>query len=151
MHHPVITTTCAFICLTGSNEGAPSLKASAGGSPSGLDVASLERLTVRYFHKGLAKSTCCSYNSAQNRYCRDAMLRPLQVSESILCYFVVHLADGSLKHCTIMAYLSAVRFLHIAEGFSDPFEPHLNRLQYTLRGMKLKMVVKMESPLDPIH
>ena len=120
MHHPEITTTCAFICPTGSNEGAPSLEAFAGGSPSGLDVASLERLTVKYFHKGLANSTCCSYNSAQSRYCRDAMLRSLQVSESILCYFVVHLADSSLKHCTIMAYLPAVRFLHIAEVLVTP-------------------------------
>jgi len=64
------------------------------------------------------------------------MLQPLPASESVLCYFVAHLANSSLKHCSIKSYLSAVRFLHIAEGFSDPFEPHLNRLQYTLRGIK---------------
>ena len=64
------------------------------------------------------------------------MLQPLPASESVLCYFVAHLADSSLKHCTIKAYLSAVRFLHIAEGFNDPFASHLNCLQYTLRGIK---------------
>ena len=29
-----------------------------------------------------------------------------------------------------------MRFLHIAEGFGDPFLPSLQRLQYTLRGVK---------------
>jgi len=29
-----------------------------------------------------------------------------------------------------------MRFLCIAEGFSNPFESHLNYLQYTLQGIK---------------
>ena len=32
--------------------------------------------------------------------------------------------------------MSAVRFLHIVEGFGDPFLPSLQRLQYTLHGIK---------------
>ena len=47
-----------------------------------------------------------------------------------------HLADSGLKHRTIKAYLSAVRFLHIAEGAQDPFKPTHERLEYILRGIK---------------
>ena len=39
--------------------------------------------------------------------------------------------DGTLK-----AYLSAVRYLHIAEGKPDPFQIAMNCLQYTLAGIK---------------
>ena len=61
---------------------------------------------------------------------------PQNFKVSILCTAVVHLADNGLKHCTIKAYLSAVRLMHIAEVFSAPSEPHLNHLQYTLQGIK---------------
>ena len=33
-------------------------------------------------------------------------------------------------------YLSAIRFLHIAEGEADPFKPTLPRLHYILQGIK---------------
>ena len=69
-------------------------------------------------------------------FCRDAALQPLPASELTLCYCVAYLARDNLKHSSIKAYLSAVRFLHIAEGFGDPFLPSLQRLQYTLRGIK---------------
>ena len=49
---------------------------------------------------------------------------------------VSYLADAGLKHRTIKVYLSGVRFLHIVEGFHDPFKPVLLRLEYTLRGVK---------------
>ena len=65
------------------------------------------------------------------------MLPPfLYLNLSYICYFVSYLASSNLKHRTIKAYLSALRFLHIAEGLSDPFESPLNHLQYTLRGIK---------------
>ena len=46
------------------------------------------------------------------------------------------MAKENLKHRTIKAYLSAVRFLHIEEGTQDPFKQPLNRLEYTLKGIK---------------
>ena len=49
---------------------------------------------------------------------------------------VAFLAREKLKHRSIKTYLSAVRFLHIAEGKSDPFLPCLTHLQYVLRGVK---------------
>ena len=125
MHCLVIITTCFYMSCrllnrcqqvpTGANRGPLSLELAAGGSSSGLVVMSLERLTVKHFNKGLANSIRRSYSSAQNRYLRfcrdrDSMLQqPLPASESVLCYFVAHLADSSLKHCTIKVYLSAVR------------------------------------------
>ena len=93
----------------------------------------------KYFAKGLAKSTHRSYNSAQRRYlgfCRRTGLQALLAIETWLCYCVAFLANEKLKHRSIKAYLSAVRFLHIAEGKSDPFLPSLTRLQYILCGVK---------------
>ena len=93
----------------------------------------------RFFAKGLASSTQRTYKSAQKRYlqfCKNGAFTPLRSSQSILCRFVSHLANQGLKHRTIKAYLSAVRFLHIAEGREDPFISHFPRLQYTLSGIK---------------
>ena len=63
-------------------------------------------------------------------------LVPVPASEDVLVLFVSQLAKDGLKHRTIKAYLSAVRFLHIAEGRGDPFLSPLNRLHYTIRGVK---------------
>ena len=63
-------------------------------------------------------------------------MRAVPASEGVLCQFVSQLAREGLKHGSIKVYLSAVRFLHIAEGAGDPFHPTLHRLQYTLRGVK---------------
>ena len=61
---------------------------------------------------------------------------PVPASEDVLVLFVSQLAKDGLKHRTIKAYLSAIRFLHIAEGRGDPFLSPLNRLHYTIRGVK---------------
>ena len=93
----------------------------------------------RYFAKGLADSTQKSYSSSQKcflQFSRDAALRPSPVSESALCYFAACSAKERLKHRTIKAYLSGVRFLHIAQSYSDPFQQTLNRLHYVLQGIK---------------
>lgn len=54
----------------------------------------------------------------------------------VLCSFVSQIAEAGIKHRTIKVYLSAIRFLHIAEGEKDPFEPAHHRLQYVLQGIK---------------
>ena len=51
-----------------------------------------------------------------------------------LCLFVSFLAD-SIQHSSIKVYLSAVRSLHIEQGFPDPLVNCL-RLQRVLRGVK---------------
>jgi hypothetical protein len=60
----------------------------------------------------------------------------------VLCYFVAQLSKEGLKHRTIKVYLSAVRYLHIAEGKEDPFQSPMNRLHYILRGMKREEALK---------
>ena len=59
---------------------------------------------------------------------------PCPADEWTLCLFVTHLAQ-SVCHATIKVYLSAVRALHIEQGFADPLVDCL-RLQRVLRGIK---------------
>ena len=59
---------------------------------------------------------------------------PCPADEWTLCLFVSFLAD-SIQHSTIKVYLSAVRSLHIEQGFPDPLLNCL-RLQRVLRGVK---------------
>ena len=55
-----------------------------------------------------------------------------------LARFVASMAKAGLKHRTMKVYLSAFRFLHIAEGGEDPFLPVLHWLWYILQGIKFK-------------
>ena len=59
---------------------------------------------------------------------------PCPADEWTLCLFVPFLAD-SIQHSSIKVYLSAVRSLHIEQGFPDPLLNCL-RLQRVLRGVK---------------
>lgn len=94
---------------------------------------------AKFFSKGLAESTQRTYRSGQNKFikfCEAGGFQAVPASEVVLCRFVAHTAEMGLRYRTIKVYLSAVRFLHIAEGKKDPFEPELARLQYTLQGFR---------------
>ena len=72
-------------------------------------------------------------------FCRQAGKHHFNVSpcpgeEWTLCLFVSFLADSN-QHSSIKVYLSAVRSLHIEQGFPDPLLNCL-RLQRVLRGVK---------------
>ena len=58
----------------------------------------------------------------------------VQFDEWTLCLFATFLAD-SIQHSSIKVYLSAVRSLHIEQGFPDPLLNCL-RLQRVVRGIK---------------
>ena len=58
----------------------------------------------------------------------------LALQMSGLCLFV-SFPDDSIQHSSIKVYLSAVRTLHIEQGFPDPLLNCL-RLQRVLRGVK---------------
>ena len=67
----------------------------------------------------------------------------------VLCQFVSLLAKEKLKHRTIKAYLSAVRFLQIKEGTGDPFQgkstPARVRAEgYLLSGVGLRTEARGE-------
>lgn len=91
---------------------------------------------------GLAESTRRSYSVGQRRFiafCQqlgnlDAAGSPLPASEWTLCLFATELAK-SINASSIKVYLSAVRALHIEQGFQDPLINY-PRLQRVLRGIK---------------
>ena len=59
---------------------------------------------------------------------------PWPTDERTLCLFITFLAN-SVQHSTIKVYLSAVRSLHIEQGFRDPLVDCL-QLHQLLRGIK---------------
>ena len=67
-----------------------------------------------------------------NRYSADGTSLP--ADEWTLCLFATWLAKD-LKVASIKVYLSAVRALHIEEGYTDPMSDCL-RLQRVLKGIK---------------
>ena len=92
--------------------------------------------------QGLASSTCSTYLSGQKKFydfCSQLGKihqygSPCPTDEWTLCLFATFLAN-TVQHSTIKVYLSAVRSLHIEQGFADPLVDCL-RLQRVLRGIK---------------
>ena len=91
---------------------------------------------------GLTPSTQKAYASGQCKFvefCHQAGKLhpnglPCRADEWTLCLSVSFLAD-SIQHLSSKVYLSAVRSLHIEQGFPDPLLNCL-RLQRVLRGVK---------------
>ena len=122
----------------GSAEPVPYPTASSGQ----LDTSLLEERCRQFLVQGLAPSTRKSYASGQRKiydFCLQAGKlhpngSPCPVDEWTLCLFVSFLGD-SIQHLSIKVYLSAVRSLHIEQGFPDPLINCL-RLQRVMRGIK---------------
>ena len=110
-----------------------------------------------YYLQGLAKSTQRTYTSAKSRFmafCTQACTSPLPLSESVLCFYVSHLADEGLAHTTIKSYLSACRHLHISHGYSEPCIGDMPRLAQVMKGIKASQAkqgrrVKPRLPITP--
>ena len=62
------------------------------------------------------------------------------MTEKLLCYFVVYLAEERLSYQTIKTYLAAVRHAHITLGFPDFRSvdnlPRLNKIQAGIRRVQ---------------
>lgn len=92
--------------------------------------------------QGLAPSTRRSYASGQIKFVNFCLQlgklhsngSPCPADEWTLCLFATFLAE-SIQHASIKVYLSAVRSLHIEQGFADPLLNCL-RLQRVVRGIK---------------
>ena len=103
---------------------------------------SLDQKCQFYLSNGLAPSTRRVYRSAQRQFIDFSTLDGyvssngslLPTSEQTLLRFCSHLADR-LHHSSIKVYLSAIRSLHIDQGFPDPLVNCL-QLQRLLRGIK---------------
>ena len=100
-------------------------------APSGqLDTSLLEERCRFFLVQGLAQSTQKSYASGQRRFynfCLQAGKLHLTGSPCP--------TDDSIQHSSIKVYLSAVRSLHIEQGFPDPLLNCL-RLRQVMRGIK---------------
>ena len=111
--------------------------------PFGLGPAacSLDQKCQFYLSNGLAPSTRRVYRSAQRQFIDFCTLDGhvssngslLPTSEQTLLRFCSHLADR-LHHSSIKVYLSAIRSLHIDQGFPDPLVNCL-QLHRLLRGI----------------
>ena len=108
----------------------------------GPAACSLDQKCQFYLSNGLAPSTRRVYRSAQRQFIdfctSDGHVSSngslLPTSEQTLLRFCSHLADR-LHHSSIKVYLSAIRSLHIDQGFPDPLVNCL-QLQRLLRGIK---------------
>ena len=92
-----------------------------------LDPSSLEAQCQGFLAQGLALSKHSSYRSGQRKFSEFCSQlgklhqsgSPCPADEWTLCLFATFLAS-SVQHSTIEVYLSAVRAMHIEQGFSDP-------------------------------
>lgn len=99
---------------------------------------------LKFLQDGLSIATRKSYNSAKHRFINFCYQlgkihlsgSPCPVEEWTLCLFATFLAN-SMHHISIKVYLSAVRALHIEQGFDDPLTNCL-QLQSVLCGIKRK-------------
>ena len=76
---------------------------------------------------------------------------PLPVSQSLLCLYVSHLANSGLAYSSIKTYLSAVRYLHIANNLQEPRTLPMPKLDLVERGIRSLKAQQPESrPRLPI-
>lgn len=121
-----------------------------------MDVQELDQSVEFYFQNGLAGSTRKTYSSAKHRYakfCSEKGFSPLPTSENLLCRYVSSLANENISHNTIKCYLSAIRHLHIEQGFGDPNISEMARLEQVLKGIKSTQAKKINKrvrlPITP--
>ena len=79
---------------------------------------------------------------------------PLPVSQSLLCYFAAYLGRNGLTHQTIKTYLSAVRYLQIANDLPEPRETSsLPKLKVIANGIRKEQAnrppAKPRLPITP--
>ena len=102
-----------------------------------LAVADLERIANQLVKDSIADSTRRCYTTGQTTYltfCSRLNMQPLPATEKLLILFTADLSQR-LAFSSIRAYLSAVRFLHISNGHSDPLSGRL-KLDLLLRGVR---------------
>ena len=115
---------------------------SSSTAPDGLNLASLEQQCFSFMTQGLAPSTRNSYTSAQRKFisfCHQlGKLHPTgsltPTDEWTFCLFTTFLAN-TIQCSSIKVYLSAVRALHIDQGFPDPLQ-NCHHLCHVIRGIK---------------
>ena len=124
-----------------------------------MDISTLAPLVQFYCKQGIAQSTRSSYDTATRRYmqfCHQCnVANPFPLVEEVLCAFVAQLAHQGLKHSTVKAYLSGLRYAQVAQSMPDPnFSLSFPKLELTIKGIKRAQAtqaraVKPRLPITP--
>ena len=100
----------------------------------------MEAALQRYIGNSVAPSTKTAYASAQRRYlgfCEATNVNPpYPLHEPSVCRYVAYLVDQGLKHRTIKAYLSGLRFAQTHLELDNPLQQSMPQLEYVLTGIK---------------
>ena len=110
-----------------------------GNNTTRLDLCELEGVAQELCKASLRVNSQRTYQTAQNQYlqfCRGFGITPLPATEQVLILFVADISSR-VCHSTARSYLSAVRHLHISNGYGDPLKGAL-QLDLVLRGLKRK-------------
>ena len=105
----------------------------------GNDIQRLDSTVERYFLRfsGVNQKDLQLSQEKILRVCSKTWVSAIiPASEHQLCQFVSYQAEGKLCHSTIKCYLSAVRQMHVAEGYGDPRMSSMARLEQVLKGIK---------------
>ena len=97
----------------------------------------LDTIWQQLISEGIANSTRKQYASGQRRFiefCDLLREQPFPASEVLLLRFVAANASR-VRGATIQNYLSAIRFMHIANGFPNPMG-EFERLRLVTRALK---------------
>ena len=118
----------------------------------------MEKDVQRYFESGLAPSTRKTYRSGILKFHQFCTLysvsNPLPVSQSLLCSYVVYLAQLGLCYSTIKTYLSAVRYLQITNDMPEPRADPMPKLKMVETGVRKsqasqQLIKKPRLPITP--
>ena len=105
-----------------------------------MDISNLEKDVQKYFEQGLATSTRKTYQAGIKKFRQFCVVcniqTPLPVSQPLLCLFISFLANNGLSYGTIKTYLSAVRYLHIANDYPEPEVALMPKLKLVERGIR---------------
>lgn len=82
------------------------------------------------------------------------MATPILTSESLICYYITYLAKAGLSYQTIKTYLSALRYLHIANNLPPSIRiaemPKLNMLTREVQREQANTITKQPRlPITP--
>ena len=107
--------------------------ASLSESSSLLSLHQLNAAAQSYFDLGISDATRKAYKTGLNKYrtfCSQFKQSAVPATEDTLVLFITHLAKQQLSYSTIQVYLSAVRYLHVAnqeyQTFTAQITPQIN-------------------------
>ena len=96
--------------------------------------------TKHIMRDGIRDSTKNTYRSGQKDYlnfCHKYSIVPQPATENVIMMYATHLYKRGVKFSTIKVYLSAVRHMHIINGYTNPMCNN-DRLHLCMRSLQYK-------------